>query len=302
MFSISPVTLCLLDGTVSAVITHAANLHILFSTNDMLILMFYVTLLDSTTTLVLGHNWLHCYNPSIDWFAGQLLHFWLLLRSVPSSSSPGSNGSFELPATQIAPASTLSSDSSSIALGTTSSSYKDFSDNSFSSDALFPSVSFINAAAYARCACLLSSTVFTVTLHNYDPASALAAQTKGFSAQAEPADLSHIYTKMSLTSVIIWWNEHKHIYPCLLRMATIPDKPTSFSFYATITSIFVSATLDILLIRITLSCPIHKTNFCPVNTSSLWWWRSEIKSHYDWIVSVVVVHKIYQLKTKCVTT
>jgi hypothetical protein len=71
---ISPVVLHLLDGSVGVVITHAADIHICFSTNDILTLRFYVTLLDSTTVLVFGYNWLHHYNPSIDWFAGQLLH------------------------------------------------------------------------------------------------------------------------------------------------------------------------------------------------------------------------------------
>jgi hypothetical protein len=72
---ISPVALCLLDGSVGAVITHAADIRVCFSTNDILTLRFYVTPLDSTTAFVFGYNWLHCYNPSIDWFAGQLLHF-----------------------------------------------------------------------------------------------------------------------------------------------------------------------------------------------------------------------------------
>ena len=158
--------------------------------------MFYVTPLDSTTALVLGHNWLHRYNPSIDWFAGQLLHFRQLPLSVPSSSSPGSSSSIEPPATQNPPASTLSSDSSSVPLGTSPLSSEaflsseDFSDNSFASDTPFLSVSFINAAAYAQCARLPGSTVFTVTLHNYDSASAFAEQAKVFSAKAEPADLS----------------------------------------------------------------------------------------------------------------
>jgi len=157
--------------------------------------MFYVTPLDSTIALVLGHNWLHLL---IDWFAGQLLHFQQLPLSVPSSSSPGSPSSIELPATQTPPASTPSSDSSSVPLGTTPlsseafSSSEDFSDNSFSSDTPFPSVSFINAAAYACCAHLPGSTVFTVTLHNYNSASAFAEQAKVFSAKAEPADLSGI--------------------------------------------------------------------------------------------------------------
>ena len=194
-YQIPPVILRLLDGSVGAVITQAADIRICFSTNDILTLKFYVTTLDSTTALVFGHNWLHRYNPSIDWFAGQLLHFRRLPLSVPSSTCAGTNGSCEPPATKIPSASTLSSETSSVPLGTpsssssseTSASSEDFSssENSASSETPLPSVSFINAAAYARCARLPGSTVFTVTLHTSDTAS-------GSSAKTEPVDLSGI--------------------------------------------------------------------------------------------------------------
>jgi len=142
--------------------------------------------------------------------------------SVPSSSSPGSHGSREPPATQIPSTSILSSHSSSVLLGTTSSSSEafssseDFSDNSFSSDAQFSSVSFINAAAYARCAHLPGSTVFTVTLHNYDSASAYTAQAKAFSAQAEPVvtilslpTLSHLCHLLFFVYVYALWYDFR---------------------------------------------------------------------------------------------
>jgi hypothetical protein len=188
---ISPIVLRLLDGSVGAVITHAADIRIYFSTNDILTLRFYVTPLDSTTVLVFGYNWLHHYNPSIDWFAGQLLHFRRLPLSVPSSTRAGEHGSCEPPATKPSYASIPSPATSSVPLGTTFSSSEtssekiSSSENLFFSKTRFPSVSFINATAYARCARLPGSTVFTVTLHPSDP-------TTGFSAKTEPADLSGI--------------------------------------------------------------------------------------------------------------
>jgi len=74
-YEISPVILRLLDRSVGTNITHAADISIRFSTNDILPLKFYITKLDSTSMFVFGHNWLHRYNPSIDWSAGQILYF-----------------------------------------------------------------------------------------------------------------------------------------------------------------------------------------------------------------------------------
>jgi len=74
-YSILQDVLHLLDGSVGAINTGAADISIHFSTNDILLLKFYITKLDSSSTFVFGHNWLHCYNPSIDWRAGQILYF-----------------------------------------------------------------------------------------------------------------------------------------------------------------------------------------------------------------------------------
>ena len=92
-YEISPISLCLLDGSVGEVILQAADIPIHFSTSDVLPLKFYVTKLDSTSTFVFGHNWLHHYNPSIDWHVGHILHFQHLLHSVPSASWMGLNSS-----------------------------------------------------------------------------------------------------------------------------------------------------------------------------------------------------------------
>ena len=74
-YKIPPVILRLIDGSVGAMITRAADISIRFSANDILLLKFYVTKLDSTSAFVFGHNWLHRFNPSIDWSAGQITYF-----------------------------------------------------------------------------------------------------------------------------------------------------------------------------------------------------------------------------------
>jgi len=115
-YEISPVILCLLDRSVCANITCAADISIQFSTNDILPLKFYITKLDSTSTFVFGHNWLHRYNLSIDWSAGQILYFRQLPQSVPSSARSGPNISSETPASRPSasvPKPSVSSDSSS---------------------------------------------------------------------------------------------------------------------------------------------------------------------------------------------
>ena len=53
-----PVALHLFDGSSNSTISEIANLPIIFSTGDCMNLDFYVTLLDSSCSLVLGYNWL----------------------------------------------------------------------------------------------------------------------------------------------------------------------------------------------------------------------------------------------------
>ena len=62
-----PVALCLFDGSSNNTIPKIANLPIIFSTGNCMNLDFYVTLLDSSCSLVLGYNWLAQHNPLIDW-------------------------------------------------------------------------------------------------------------------------------------------------------------------------------------------------------------------------------------------
>ena len=52
----SPVAPCLFDGSSNSTISKIANLPIIFPTSDCITLDFYITLLDSSCSLVLGYN------------------------------------------------------------------------------------------------------------------------------------------------------------------------------------------------------------------------------------------------------
>ena len=88
-YAIPPLKLHLLDGSSNTFVTEAINLHIQFSTGEINSETFFITPLDSSCILVLGHSWLTHYNPLIDWVLGHIKFQKSTLR-LPAAMVPPS--------------------------------------------------------------------------------------------------------------------------------------------------------------------------------------------------------------------
>jgi len=75
LYRIRPVKLRLFDGSLGSQITHAMDLRICHSTSDIFVVTFLVTQLDPPVALVFEYTWFYRYNPLIDWYKSQILSF-----------------------------------------------------------------------------------------------------------------------------------------------------------------------------------------------------------------------------------
>ena len=148
-------TLCLFDGSSTSTIFKIVNLPIIFSTSDCMNLDFYVTLLDSSYSLVLGYNWLAQHNPLIDWVNGSI-NFRPSLQENLAPSRVAANTPLASPSFLDTPLQSLDSAVSIPA-----------SETSMSNSGR-PNITIIGAAAFLHASKLLGSHNFELCLCSLD--------------------------------------------------------------------------------------------------------------------------------------
>jgi len=82
------VELHLFDETSNNIISEIVSLLVKFPSSECMTLDFYITLLDSCCSLVLGHSWLTHYNSLIDWVSGSISFQPPSLLQSPASILP----------------------------------------------------------------------------------------------------------------------------------------------------------------------------------------------------------------------
>jgi len=188
-YSVSPIVLWLFDSTLNFVITQAVDLSVKFpASSDVTPMTFYLALLDSECMIVLGHNWLTCYNPLIDWVLSSL--------------------TFRTPAPSfLAPPSTLSPvQSSNPDSGLSGQSTPGPAPSVDTLVCTPPHISLINAAAFVRACSLEGSTKYQLQLRPADSAKFRCSST------TTPPDLDIVppeYRDYAVSRTKqVWYSEH----------------------------------------------------------------------------------------------
>jgi len=149
------VALRLFDGSSNNTISEIANLPIMFSTGDCMNLDFYITLLDSSCSLVLEYNWLARHNPLIDWVNGSI-NFYPSLQENLTPSCVTAN-------TPLASLSFLDSPLQSLGSAVSIPASETSMSNSER-----PNIAIIGAAAFLGTSKLSGSHNFELCLHSSD--------------------------------------------------------------------------------------------------------------------------------------
>lgn len=164
-YPVTPVTLRLFDGTSNSIITEAVELPLCFPSGEITPFEFYITRLDSTCSMVLGHNWLCHHNPLIDWQLNSIR-----FRSITTNELGPTSPAEAAPALPPAPQATPSPVETPVETPSTP-----------------PNISLVNAAAFVRASKLEGSQVFQICLS--DPA--ISAKATSVTPDT-PVDLSSV--------------------------------------------------------------------------------------------------------------
>ena len=149
--AVDPLPLSLIDGSVNTVISEAVTIPVRFPTRETLQITFYVTTLDSTCSVVLGHNWLTRHNPLIDWVLGTVS-----FRKTKQEENRHGFASARFTQASTPTSEPISEPASEPSASTAPPNVTDSQPK--------PSVSLISAAAFARAVKLEGSKVFALDL------------------------------------------------------------------------------------------------------------------------------------------
>ena len=87
--SVPLLQLCLFNGTTNSTVTQAIDLPVCFTSGEITPMTFYITPLDGSCAIILGHSWVTHHNLLIDWVTSSIT----FQMSVQTSPAPLSSAS-----------------------------------------------------------------------------------------------------------------------------------------------------------------------------------------------------------------